>query len=46
MFKPTIWDWAALFGSIGLFGTLLFLFLRFLPMIAISETRRLIQEKR
>ena len=37
MFFPTIWDWATLFGSVGLFLTLLFLFVRFLPMISISE---------
>jgi Ni/Fe-hydrogenase subunit HybB-like protein len=42
MFFPTIWDWATLFGSIGLFLTLLFLFIRFLPMIAISESRELV----
>ena len=46
MFFPTIWDWATLFGSIGLFLTLLFLFIRFLPMIAISETRELVAEPR
>ena len=44
MFFPTIWDWATLFGSVGLFLTLLFLFIRFLPMIAISETRELVAE--
>src|SRR5205807_211598 len=30
MFSPTIWDWATYVGTIGLFLTLLFLFLRFL----------------
>jgi Ni/Fe-hydrogenase subunit HybB-like protein len=44
MFFPTIWDWATLFGSIGLFLTLLFLFVRFLPMISISEERELVAE--
>src|SRR5438067_113003 len=44
MFFPTVWDWATLFGSIGLFLTLLFLFIRFLPMIAISESRELVAE--
>src|SRR5207248_148045 len=34
MFFPTIWDWATLFGSVGLFLTLLFLFIRLLPMIS------------
>ena len=28
MFMPTLWDWAILLGSIGLFLTLLFLFVR------------------
>ena len=37
MFFPTVWDWAILFGSVGLFLTLLFLFVRFFPMISISE---------
>jgi molybdopterin-containing oxidoreductase family membrane subunit len=44
MFYPTVWDWATLLGSIGLFLTLLFLFVRFLPMISISETRELVAE--
>jgi len=45
MFRPTIWDWATLFGSVGLFLTLLLLFIRFLPMISISEVRELVSEK-
>ncbi|HEX4667767.1 MAG TPA: NrfD/PsrC family molybdoenzyme membrane anchor subunit [Chthoniobacterales bacterium] len=44
MFYPTIWDWATLFGSVGLFLTLLFLFVRFFPMISISESRELVAE--
>ena len=44
MFYPTKWDWMTLFGSVGLFLTLLFLFIRFLPMISISETRELVAE--
>ncbi|HEY1663559.1 MAG TPA: NrfD/PsrC family molybdoenzyme membrane anchor subunit [Verrucomicrobiae bacterium] len=46
MYYPTIWDWATLLGSVGLFGTLIFLFIRFLPMIAIYETRKLVEEKK
>jgi len=46
IYFPTIWDWATLFGSIGLFLTLLFLFIRFLPLIAISEVRELISERK
>ena len=43
---PTLWDWAALAGTIGLFLTLFFLFLRFVPIISMSEVRELIEEKR
>jgi molybdopterin-containing oxidoreductase family membrane subunit len=39
MYSPTFWDWATFIGTIGLFLTLLFLFLRFLPMISIFEMR-------
>ncbi len=46
MYQGTIWDWATLVGSIGLFVWLLFLFLRFLPMISISEMRTLLPEAR
>ena len=42
MFQPTFWDWATYFGTIGLFVTLLLLFLRFLPMISIFEMRTLL----
>ena len=45
-YGPTVWDWATLFGSIGLFLTLLFLFIRFLPVISISEVRELISERK
>ncbi|HEY3914641.1 MAG TPA: NrfD/PsrC family molybdoenzyme membrane anchor subunit [Verrucomicrobiae bacterium] len=44
LYFPTMWDWATLFGSMGLFLTLLFLFIRFLPMISITETRKLVEE--
>jgi Ni/Fe-hydrogenase subunit HybB-like protein len=42
MYNPTIWDWATLFGTIGLFFTLQFLFMRLLPMISIFEVRTLL----
>jgi Ni/Fe-hydrogenase subunit HybB-like protein len=45
MYYPTIWDIATFIGSIGLFLSLLFLFVRILPMISIFETRQLIAEK-
>ena len=45
MYIPTVWDYATLLGSIGLFLTLLFLFIRFLPVISIFEMRELVVEK-
>jgi Ni/Fe-hydrogenase subunit HybB-like protein len=42
MYAPTIWDWATYIGTIGLFLTLLLLFIRFLPVIAIFEMRTLV----
>ena len=44
MFYPTAWDWATFAGTIGLFLTLFFLFIRYLPMIAIFEMRGLVPE--
>jgi molybdopterin-containing oxidoreductase family membrane subunit len=44
MYYPTVWDWATFLGTIGLFVALLFLFLRFLPMISIFEMRELVSE--
>jgi molybdopterin-containing oxidoreductase family membrane subunit len=45
-YAPTIWDFSTYFGTIGLFLTLLFLFLRFLPMISIFEMRTLLPAAR
>ena len=45
MYYPTIWDFSTLAGTIGLFVTLMFLFVRVLPMIAIFEMR-MMQEDR
>jgi molybdopterin-containing oxidoreductase family membrane subunit len=42
MYHGTAWDWAMFAGTIGLFLWLLFLFIRFLPMIAISEMKGLV----
>ncbi len=42
MYSGTRWDWAVYVGSIGLFLSLLFLFLRFLPMISIFEMRTIV----
>jgi Ni/Fe-hydrogenase subunit HybB-like protein len=44
MYSPTFWDWSTFAGSIGLFLALLFLFLRFLPMISIAEMRAILPE--
>jgi Ni/Fe-hydrogenase subunit HybB-like protein len=44
MYLPTFWDWSTFVGTIGLFLTLLFLFLRFLPMISIFEMRTILPE--
>ncbi len=45
-YHGTRWDYLTLYGSIGLFGTLIFLFIRFLPAISIAEMRELVQETR
>jgi molybdopterin-containing oxidoreductase family membrane subunit len=42
MYSGTFWDWATYVGTIGLFLTLLFLFIRFLPMISIFEMRTIL----
>jgi len=42
MYHGTQWDWSMYIGSIGLFLFLLFLFVRFLPMISIFEMRTLV----
>ena len=43
-YQPTQWDWAMYVGTIGFFFTLLFLFIRFLPMISIFEMRTILPE--
>ena len=43
-YEPTMWDWGTYVGTIGLFLALLFLFLRFLPMISIFEMRTLVPD--
>ncbi len=44
MYTPTIWDYATFIGTLGLFGTLIFLFIRFLPFISMAETRELVHQ--
>jgi molybdopterin-containing oxidoreductase family membrane subunit len=38
-YSPTFWDIATYLGSFGLFFTFFFLFLRFIPMVAIAEVK-------
>ena len=42
MYAPTRFDWMTFVGTIGFFMSLIFLFIRFLPMIAIFEMRTLL----
>jgi Ni/Fe-hydrogenase subunit HybB-like protein len=44
MYYPTRWDFLTFFGTIGLFLTLFFLFIRFLPMISMFEVRTLLPQ--
>lgn len=46
MYSGTIWDWSLFVGTIGLFLFLLFLFIRWLPMIAIAENKEMLAEYR
>lgn len=46
VYFPTLWDWAALAGTIGLFLTLFFLFLRFVPIVSLAEVREIVEEER
>jgi Ni/Fe-hydrogenase subunit HybB-like protein len=45
MFYPTRWDYMTFLGTLGLFFTLFYLFIRVLPMIAIHELRDLVHKK-
>jgi molybdopterin-containing oxidoreductase family membrane subunit len=42
MYYPTMWDFMTLLGTIGLFVTLMFVFLRVLPLISVFEMRALV----
>jgi molybdopterin-containing oxidoreductase family membrane subunit len=44
MYSGTPYDWSAFIGTIGLFLTLFFLFIRFLPVISIFEMRTILPE--
>jgi molybdopterin-containing oxidoreductase family membrane subunit len=45
MYTATFWDWTVFLGTIGLFLALLFLFVRLLPAIAMSEMKSLVSRK-
>ena len=44
MYSGTFWDWSVFVGTLGLFLALLFLFVRFLPMISIFEMRAIVPQ--
>lgn len=44
MYSPTMFDWTMFIGTIGMFFTLIFLFVRFLPIISIFEVRTLLPQ--
>ena len=44
MYYPTRWDFLTFAGTIGLFLTLFFLFMRFVPMISMFEVRTLLPQ--
>ncbi|MGH6838331.1 MAG: NrfD/PsrC family molybdoenzyme membrane anchor subunit [Methylocella sp.] len=44
-FVPTIWDWATLFGTVGLFVSGILLAVRFVPAISMFEMRALLQRR-
>jgi Ni/Fe-hydrogenase subunit HybB-like protein len=45
VYVPTIWDFTTFIGTLGLFFFLIFLFIRFLPVISIFEMRELVKEQ-
>jgi molybdopterin-containing oxidoreductase family membrane subunit len=44
MYHGTFWDYSTYYGTLGLFLTLIFLFIRVLPVISITEMRELVHE--
>jgi Ni/Fe-hydrogenase subunit HybB-like protein len=42
MYSPTMFDWSMFIGTLGFFFTLIYLFVRFLPIISIFEVRTLL----
>jgi molybdopterin-containing oxidoreductase family membrane subunit len=46
MFFPTVWDYLTYLGSFGVFIAMFMLFIRFMPMISMSEMRGLLPASR
>jgi len=46
MYVPTVWDVSMYLGTLGFFFFMMFLFIRFLPMISIFEVRELLDSLR
>jgi Ni/Fe-hydrogenase subunit HybB-like protein len=44
MYSPTMFDWTMFVGTLGFFFTLIYLFVRFLPIISIFEVRTLLPD--
>ncbi len=44
MYSPTVWDLSMFVGTIGFFFTLIYLFVRFVPIISMFEVRTLLPE--
>ncbi len=42
MYQGTVWDWSFFIGTIGLFLTLMYLFVRFLPAISMFEMKTIL----
>jgi Ni/Fe-hydrogenase subunit HybB-like protein len=45
MYHATFWDYSTFAGTMGLFAALIFLFIRFLPMVSMTEMRSLVVKK-
>jgi hypothetical protein len=44
MYYPTFWDFGMFLGTIGFFTMMMFLFIRFLPVINIFEIKDLLHK--
>jgi molybdopterin-containing oxidoreductase family membrane subunit len=46
IFHGTFWDWATLFGTVGMFLSGILLSVRYVPIVSMHEMRSLIATKR